>query len=76
VIDKGKGLIIIINKWDLIDEKDTNTMRDLTDDIIYDYPNLGHYPIQFISIKNNYRVGEVLKNMLAVYNKRKNCCPQ
>ena len=72
VIDQGKGLIIIINKWDLIEDKDTNTMRDLTDDIIYDYPNLGHYPIQFISIKNNYRVGEVLKNMLGVYKRRKN----
>ncbi len=72
VIDKGKGLIIIINKWDLIDDKETNTMRDLTDDIIYEFPRLRYYPIQFISIKNNYRVGEVLKNMLDVYNRRKN----
>ena len=72
VIDKGKGLIIIINKWDLIDDKETNTMRDLTDDITYEFPRLRYYPIQFISIKNNYRVGEVLKNMLDVYNRRKN----
>jgi GTP-binding protein len=71
VIDKGKGLIIIINKWDLVDEKETNTMRNLKEDIIYDYPNIKHFPIKFISIKNNFRVGEVLKNMLEVYNKRK-----
>ena len=71
VIDKGKGLIIIINKWDLVDEKETNTMRDLKEDIIYDYPNIKHFPIKFISIKNNFRVGEVLRNMLEVYNKRK-----
>ena len=71
VIDKGKGLIIIINKWDLVDEKETNTMRNLKEDIIYDYPNIKHFPIKFISIKNNFRVGEVLKNMLDVYNKRK-----
>ena len=71
VIDKGKGLIIIINKWDLVDEKETNTMRNLKEDIIYDYPNIKHFPIKFISIKNNFRVGEVLRNMLDVYNKRK-----
>ena len=71
VIDKGKGLMIIINKWDLVDEKETNTMRDLKEDIIYDYPNIKHFPIKFISIKNNFRVGEVLRNMLEVYNKRK-----
>ena len=72
VIDKGKGLTIIINKWDLIDDKQTNTMRDIADDMIYDFPSLEHYPIKFISIKNNFRVGEVLKNILEIYEKRKN----
>ena len=71
VIDKGKGLSIIINKWDLIDDKQTNTMRDIADDMIYDFPSLEHYPIKFISIKNNFRVGEVLKNILEIYEKRK-----
>ena len=72
VIDKGKGLSIIINKWDLIDDKQTNTMRDIADDMIYDFPSLEYYPIKFISIKNNFRVGEVLKNILEIYEKRKN----
>ena len=70
VIDKGKGLIVIVNKWDLIDDKQTNTMRDIADDMIYDFPALSHYPIQFISIKNNFRVGEVLKNVLEIHEKR------
>ena len=71
VIDQGKGLIVIINKWDLIDDKQTNTMRDIADDMIYDFPALANYPIKFISIKNNFRVGEVLKNVLEIYVKRK-----
>ena len=70
IIDEGKGLIIIVNKWDLIDDKQTNTMRDIGDDMIYDFPALSHYPIKFISIKNNFRVGEVLKNILEIYEKR------
>ena len=52
IIGKGKGLIVVINKWDLIEEKDTNTMRDMKDDIIYGYSDLQHYPIKFISINN------------------------
>ena len=51
VIDKGKGLLLIINKWDLIKDKKTNTMKNIKEDIIYQYPAIKHYPIQFISIK-------------------------
>ena len=71
IIDKGKGLLVIINKWDLITDKDTNRMRDIKDDMIHEYSNLQHYPIQFISIKNNFKVGEVLKNILKIYDKRR-----
>ena len=70
IIDKGKGLLVVINKWDLIEEKDTNTMRDMKEDIIYEYSDLQHYPIKFISIKNNFRVGEVLKNVLEIQARR------
>ena len=70
IIDKGKGLLVVINKWDLIGEKDTNTMRDMKEDMIYEYSDLQHYPIKFISIKNNFRVGEVLKNVLEIHDRR------
>ena len=71
VIDKGKGLLIVLNKWDLIDDKQTNTMRDIAEDIRYDFPALSNFPIQFISIKNNFRVGEVLRIVLDIEKKRK-----
>ena len=66
VIEQNKGLIVIVNKWDLI-EKDTNTMKEIKEDIIYEYPYLQHYPIIFISIKENFRIEEVLKNVLDVF---------
>ena len=70
VVDKGKGLIVVINKWDLI-EKDTYTMKNFKDDMIYDLPILKHYPILFISIKNNLRVRKVLDSALEVFDLRK-----
>ena len=73
VINQGKGLFVVLNKWDLI-EKDTMTMKTMTDDIIYEYPVLQYYPILFISVKNNFRLGKVLENSLDIYNKRINKC--
>ena len=69
-IDKGKGVVIVVNKWDLI-EKDTYTMKDFTDEIIYKMPELKFYPIIFISITNNLRLRKVLDQSLEVYEKRK-----
>jgi len=67
VISRNKGLILVLNKWDLID-KETNTMKLLKEDIIYEYPILQFYPILFISVKNNLRIGQILQNTLKIYN--------
>jgi len=69
VIDSGKGLIIIVNKWDLL-EKNTDTSREYRQDIIDQYPVLAYYPILFISVAHNLRVREVLKTTLKVFNER------
>ena len=71
VINRGKGLFIALNKWDLI-EKNTMTMKTMMDDIIYDYPILQYYPIIFISVKNNFRLAKVLEHSLEIYNRRIN----
>ena len=70
VIVKGKGLILIINKWDLV-EKDTQTMKNFTDDIEYQFKSLGHYPLLYISALTKQRVSKVLKLANKVFNSRK-----
>ena len=69
IIDAGKGLMIVVNKWDLI-EKNTNTMKDFIDEIEYRYTNMQHYPILFISVKNNLRIGNILEEALKIYDRR------
>ena len=69
IIDKGKGLLIVLNKWDLI-EKDNYTLKNIQDDMIASYPMLAYFPIMFISVKNNLRVRDVLKNARKVYHER------
>ena len=68
-INRGKGLIVVVNKWDLI-KKDTYTMKEFQEDMIYELPTLKNYPIIFISIKNNLRVRQVLEKSLKIYEAR------
>ena len=69
VIDKGKGLLLVLNKWDLI-EKDGDTLNNIKQDIIDTYPVLEYYPMLFISVKNNLRVRNVLKAAQEIFYER------
>ena len=72
VILKGKGLIVIVNKWDLIN-KTTNTMKEFVDEMIYQFKTVGDYPILFISALTKKRISGVLKEASLLSKKlRKN----
>ena len=70
VIDSGKGLIIVVNKWDLID-KDTDTMKEFIEEMIYRYPGISHYPILFTSVLENKRLFNLLELSIDLDGKRK-----
>ena len=70
VIDSGKGLIIVVNKWDLID-KDTDTMKEFIEEMIYKYPGISHYPILFTSVLENQRLFNLLELSIELDEKRK-----
>ena len=71
VIDSGKGLILIVNKWDLI-TKGTDTMKEFIGEIIYRYPSVTHYPILFTSVLENKRLFNLLELAVGLEDKRKN----
>ncbi|MAV64397.1 MAG: ribosome biogenesis GTPase Der [Candidatus Marinimicrobia bacterium] len=68
VIDKGKGMVVVFNKWDLI-EKDTHTINEYKKNIINMYPAISNYPIIFTSVKTNKRVQDILRASLSIYKK-------
>ena len=69
VIDAGKGIVIVVNKWDLL-EKDTDSLKNFKQDILDAYPSLTHHPMLFISVLQNLRVRGILKLTLQVYKER------
>ena len=70
IIDSGKGLMIVVNKWDLI-EKDTDTQKEYRQDIIDQFPMIKHYPILFISVLYNLRIRSILKFCVNIFDERK-----
>ncbi len=67
-----KGVIIVYNKWDLVD-KDDKTMSNITKEIRKQFVYLDYAPIAFVSAKQNKRVDTLLPLIDLVYenlNKR------
>jgi GTPase len=57
--DKGKGCILVVNKWDLV-EKDSQTMVHYERDVRENLKYLSYAPILFISALKGQRVRKVL----------------
>lgn len=74
VIGKGKGLVLIINKWDLVN-KSTDTMKDYQQTIQSHFKSIVHYPVLFISALTKQRIHKVLDLSLKVYEKGQNMLP-
>ncbi len=67
----NKGLIIVLNKWDLVPEKDTNTTREFEKYIYGSVPQLYYVPIVTISALNKTRIHRVLETAQLVIEERK-----
>ncbi len=71
---KRKGLVIVVNKWDLVD-KETNTARDLEKDILERTAPFTDIPVIFISALEKQRILKALELALKVHQRRSNRIP-
>jgi len=65
-----KGVIILINKWDLV-EKETNTMRDYEAAVRKEIAPFTDVPIIFISVLNKQRIFKAIESAVEVFENRK-----
>ncbi len=68
IIKKQKSLIIIANKWDLIEERDTKKYKNY---IYSKIPFATFAPIQFTSALTGEKVGKILDLVLKINESRK-----
>src|SRR4030095_14440711 len=64
--DEGSGLIVVVNKWDLVEEKDANTARRGQNDLIARSPFLRCVPFVYVSALTGQRVRRILDLILEV----------
>ncbi len=64
-----KGLVILVNKWDLI-EKETNTSKEFAEKIKQKIAPFVDVPIIFTSVINKQRIHKVLEEAKKVYENR------
>jgi GTP-binding protein len=68
--DQGTGLIIAVNKWDLIEEKDSNTAVRGESEVRERAPSLEAVPFLYLSAKTGQRVPKLLELIAAVAAER------
>ncbi|SUB88597.1 GTP-binding protein EngA [Porphyromonas macacae] len=76
VIQKNsKGLVVCVNKWDLVENKDTRTQKQYEEAIRSRFAPFTDFPILFISAMTKQRIFKVLETARSVYEKRSNRIP-
>ena len=68
-VKKGKGIVVLVNKWDLI-EKETNTARDYEKELKQRLAPFNDVPMVFISVTEKQRIFKSIELALEVYENK------
>jgi GTP-binding protein len=66
---QGKGMIIMVNKWDLV-EKDSKTSEKFKKDILERLAPIDYIPIIFASVLTKQRIFQVVEKAVEVYDNK------
>lgn len=70
-VKRKKGIVVAVNKWDLLEDKETNTARDMEREILSRLAPFNDVPVVFISALEKQRIFKVMELALEIYEKRK-----
>lgn len=73
-VKKGKGIVVLVNKWDLL-EKETNTAKGYEKDLKERLAPFTDLPILFISVTDKTRIFRAVESALEVYENRQRRVP-
>jgi GTP-binding protein len=75
VVEEGKGLVVAVNKWDLVAEKSDKTFDQYVEWIRHEAPFLDLAPVVSVSAKSGQRVAKVLELAVDVWGERRRRVP-
>ncbi len=75
VVKNRKGCVVVVNKWDTVPDKQTNTMKEYTERIREKLAPFNDVPIVFTSVTEKQRIFDALQLALRVCENRKRRIP-
>jgi ribosome-associated GTPase EngA len=75
VVEEGRGLVVAVNKWDLVADKTDRTFDQYVEWIRSEAPFLDFAPVVSISAKTGQRVGRVLELAVDIWGERRKRVP-
>ena len=70
-----KGLVVCVNKWDLVDDKDSRSLREMEAAIRARFAPFTDFPMVFTSAVTKHRIFKALESAKAVYDARQRHVP-
>lgn len=70
ITEAGKGMVIAINKWDLVEDKKSNTINKFEQKIAHEIPFLDYVPKIYISAVTHQRLNQIFAKVVEVQNER------
>lgn len=65
-----KGIVILVNKWDLVEDKETNSLKNYEADIRKEIEPFTDVPIIFMSVLTKQRIFKAIETAVEVYKNR------
>lgn len=75
IVKNRKGCVIVVNKWDTVPDKQSNTMKEYAENIRQKLAPFNDVPIIFTSVIEKQRIFDALKTALQVCESRKRRIP-
>lgn len=66
----NKGIVLVLNKWDIVPEKDSNVFKEFEEYIYSRIPMMKYVPIVSVSAKNRTRIHRIIDMAEHVLNER------
>ena len=70
VEENRKGMVLLVNKWDLVPNKTPNVAKEFQQELLYKLQPATHIPILFVSATEKLRIFQAIQKAIAVFQSR------
>jgi GTP-binding protein len=74
-IENNKGVLILVNKWDLVENKTSKTTQEFEKQIRESMHMVSYLPIMFISVQEKQRIFQAIEKAIHIFENMKTKIP-